>query len=379
MRYRGLLLGLLSTVTCAILSTETGTAASFQDEIDRICGSEEINCFENGAAGPAAGAGGQPSVTEPSSAAARSAIQRRLKQLECPTEDCPEAESVGAESLGTGLGMFVSFDYENKDRDETEFEAGYDSDRYTGTIGIDYRLTPSAVLGIALSYGRTNGDFDNDGGDFDKNTFGGNLYASFLPIENGFVDVIVGYTRSDYDYTRTVVAFDTEIGDADGDANEHEYIASVTGGYDFFFGPVTAGPRLGIAYKRTTLDNFSENGDTPLNLDYDSRAETSLTSALGVQASYAVSTGFGVIVPQVNADWVHEFENDAEEVDATVVGTTTDIEFRTDTPDRNYYNIGASVTAILPNGWAPFASYSTQLGNSLETTHAVAIGLRLEL
>lgn len=359
-------------------------APTFQDQINAVCATD-FDCFP-GSAGTASGAGGTPGVSAGLSPAERSAIQRRLRQLECPDGDCPEVSSVAAETLGSGLGLFASFDYERKDRDETRFEAGFDSDRYTGTVGVDYQVSPIAVIGIALSYGRSNGDFDNDGGDFDRDSYGGHLYASVFPIENAFVDIILGYTWSNYDYTRTVTVQEPGdpgpqiLGSADGDPDEHEYTAAVTGGYDFYYGPVTVGPRLGLAFRRTTLESYSESGITSVNLEYDDQDETSFTTSLGAQASYAASTGFGVLVPQVNADWVHEFANDAEEVEAHFVDPPfPQIEYKTDRGDRDYFNLGASLTAVLQNGLSPFASYSAQVGNSLETIHAIAIGLRVEL
>jgi outer membrane autotransporter protein len=80
-------------------------------------------------------------------------------------------------------------------------------------------------------------------------------------------------------------------------------------GYDHPVGMFTIGPRAGINWTNTHVNDYSENGSTGLELKYDDQYANSLQSILGLQAQAAVSTTMGVLVPQVNADYIHEFAN----------------------------------------------------------------------
>ena len=74
-----------------------------------------------------------------------------------------------------------------------------------------------------------------------------------------------------------------------------------------------------------------------------------LTTVLGGRASYAISTGLGVLLPQVRIEWEHEFKNDSRLLTARFVNDPLlqPIPFTTDNPDRNYANLGVSLSATF--------------------------------
>jgi outer membrane lipase/esterase len=82
---------------------------------------------------------------------------------------------------------------------------------------------------------------------------------------------------------------------------------------------MTIGPRLGFAFSHESFENFKEDGDTGLELQYHNLNQTSLQSSLGVQASVGLETAYGVVVPQAVVAWVHEYANDDRNIDARLV------------------------------------------------------------
>lgn len=107
---------------------------------------------------------------------------------------------------------------------------------------------------------------------------------------------------------------------------------------------------------------------------------TSLTTNLGVFASVAISTDWGILLPQVSAEWVHEFEDDQRTITFRFVedpGSTLFV-FQNDPPDRNYANVGGGVVAVLPGGFLPFVSYVAQVGYEDQFKQTVTFGLRYE-
>lgn len=371
------LAGIAATATLTF--SQPTQAQDFQSEMDNlaniVCG-----CFAPCPSfGVAAGVGGQIEVqNEGPSAAQRQAI---LRQRQCEADgnaNCLQAVGASPDEVSfEGFNFFISTDYQYKRKDEAT-EAGFQSDRVGLTIGLDHPMD-WGVIGGALTYSHTFGDFDDGGGDFDIDSFGGLLYTSYYPSDASFIDAVIGVAAKDYELDRTVVANNQILGSADGNTIGFEFQSSLSGGYDFSFQNVTVGPRLGIYYLRTELDDFTETGN-PLALRYEEQLKESLTTTVGLQGSIAISTNFGIVVPQANAEYVHEFLNDRRTIDAVSTdGSNTAVTFVTDPPDRNYFNIGGGVVFVLPDGILPFINYSAQVANRFEEIHTVTAGVRLEL
>ena len=95
----------------------------------------------------------------------------------------------------------------------------------------------------------------------------------------------------------------------------------------------------------------------------------------------AFSTGIGVLVPQVNAEYVHEFMDDQRAINVQLVQDVggSSFSFKNDSPDRNYFNLGAGVVLQLPAGFSAFADFVTMVGNDQFDSYKGSIGIRIEL
>jgi outer membrane autotransporter protein len=327
--------------------------------------------------------------------------QRRVYQrLKEKRDGSPAAASADGIMGIRGLGLFVSAEYEAFDKNVTRFESGYSSDKASGTVGVDYSFTRWATAGVAFTYSSVSGTYAQRGGDFDTTSVGGLLYATFFPIPGFFVDVVGGYARKNYTTDRAISFANTfnvgEIltsnGTASGETDGNEYRAGVNLGYDFNFGRVTFGPRLGVNYRYTTIDSFTEEGKravicnptcrstsgTGLELAYEGQDETSLTTVAGLLASVSFSTPFGVVVPQATFEYVHEFADNQRTIHFSFAEDFAHKTFRfqNDPPDRDYFNAGAGVVFVLPGGFSPFVNYRALLGYKDQSSHTVTVGLR---
>jgi outer membrane autotransporter protein len=298
---------------------------------------------------------------------------RRLRQRQGAASADPDGTR--------GFSLFVSTEYQKFDRDTTRFETGFDRDTVGATVGADYLFRNGLVLGAAVSYAHEFGAYDGGGG-FDHDAYGILAYGSIVPIPNMFVDVAGGYIRKAYSFDRRVdlavngAAFD---GVASGDTDGNEFRIGVNAGYDFVFGRFTVGPRVGVTYRDITMDDYRESGQTGLELAYDNQNIQSLTTTVGVFGSAALSTGFGVIVPQASAEYVHEFLDDQRSVGFRLVQdpAASRFLFQTDPPDRDYVNLGVGVSMVLANGMQPFLNFRELLGYRDRSSHTVTLGLRI--
>jgi len=101
---------------------------------------------------------------------------------------------------------------------------------------------------------------------------------------------------------------------------------------------------------------------------------------LGAQVSYAFSQSFGVLVPQGQVGWVHEFENDSEQFSAVYVDDPNQNQLLAETndPDRDYFELGLGVSAVFKRGTQAFVYYDTVLGFDDVTDHVFTVGGRME-
>ena len=278
----------------------------------------------------------------------------------------------------------------------------FDYDAYGATIGADYRLDDNNIVGALVGYGNVDADFDSNnsfstspsdspGGDIDADSWGIGLYGTHYR-ENFYIDGLIGYTRTDYDIDRKIsLPLGPNPGDsaaavatkrtARGDTDSDSFTIGVGGGLDLQAGSITYGPFARLTYQETKVDDYEEKGAEGLNLTVDDQDWDSLTTTLGGGASYASSRDWGVLIPFARVAWVHEFENDSQKMKAfyTVDPQQNNLVAQTDDPDRDYFELGIGVSAVMRGGLQAFFDYQTLLGYSDLTDHIFTIGIRSEL
>lgn len=113
----------------------------------------------------------------------------------------------------------------------------------------------------------------------------------------------------------------------------------------------------------------------------------SFTINAGFHASYVVNTGWGVLIPHLRLDAVHEFEDNREFV---AVGFVNDpfaddplqpsppIVLQTDEVDSDWFVLSAGVSAQLIHGVSGFINYQRTSSFDEWTINDVNYGLRFE-
>jgi outer membrane autotransporter protein len=302
-----------------------------------------------------------------------------------------KGSGAGDQLLQSPLSGFATINAGTGDKDSTENTNAFDYDNYRLTTGIDYRLNNNFVFGGALSYNQTETEFDNSatvaGGNLDTDGWGGALYGSYYQDQYYF-DSLISYSVSDYDIERNIVIPSNNpsiapINDtAKSNTSSDDYSFSIGGGYAFNQGPLTFGPYGRATYMRVDIDRYQEYGAdaSGLNFDVDEQEWTSLSSVLGAEFSYAISSQQAVIIPQARLGWIHQFENDETEIYATYVNDplSNPLRYYTDEPDRDYFELSLSVSSVWSHGVQVFANYETLLGFENLTDHQFTLGGRWE-
>lgn len=403
-----------------LFAPSSASAQTLQDFFFDVCGGDgsatatlATRCAETPAGGGDLSGDSEASMNPGQNVTANDAALARAQALTEKSEERLEKrreETNGKMSAVSGQGDDAEFgrlslfvngraEFFDRDRDATDNERAYDGNTVGFQVGGDYRLSDRLVVGALIGVDRTDSEFEADApgtaftpgdseGGVESDSYFLNVYGSYNVTDAIYVDGTVGIGHTDYEFeriaifqesTRTVAQTNVR---ATGDSNGMQYSASFGGGYDFYRGAWGIGPYARVNYVRSEIDGYTESdaNGTGLAMRVGDNDESSLTSVLGVQVSYAASTDFGVVVPQFRGEFEHEFRKDGQSVATSFAqdAAATTFTNASDGPDRNYFNVGASVVVILPNGWMPFFDAETLVSYDDLIRHRFTIGLRTE-
>lgn len=372
-------------------SAQTFSDAS-TDRLTSICSqglaTGNLRTFCNGLAGGAPTASGVGTQSQPNSLLIsqqqlKDAQTQREKRVR-PKNGSPDAI---AASWGDKFSTFLSAGATTLRHRVNEFEEGYNATIPSVTLGGGYSISKTLEAGLAFNYSNSDADF-NTGGGFNVDSYTPLFYVNYLPFDNAFANLALGYTRQDQTNDRLAVAVtnggsnstNALSGITKGNFNANQYTLNFLSGYDYAIENITIGPRVGVDVRQWEMNGYQESTNTGLELRFNGQNQTSVQSSLGLFASSAHSFTFGVLVPQISASWVHEYENSSRTVSAQFVQTqpgTGGFSFQTENPARNWAAIDLGVSLVMQKSMQVFANFSTVQGNRNFESYGGNIGLRV--
>jgi uncharacterized protein YhjY with autotransporter beta-barrel domain len=312
------------------------------------------------------------------------AMSRVVKDIHAGKES---GDEVVTTKINPDWSLFFTAEIETLDKEETDFSGAYDSDFFRAIAGVTYSANPAAVYSFAIDATQQDGDYDS-GGDFENDSYGARLLASFRPVDQWFISALASinsisaeYQRNShfsYDFNNASV-FSTSGAPA-ADYEYDLYGLNLEAGYDYQAGRYTLTPSIGLQWQKTDYDTYSESGNTGLELTFYDRKQTSLQTILGLTAITSFSTNIGVINPQVGIAWHHELE-DQEYGEVSFVGDSFNerFEYETDEPDSDFITISAGAVLVFKQGLQGFVNVQTMAGHSYYDNLIASLGFRLEL
>jgi outer membrane autotransporter protein len=302
--------------------------------------------------------------------------------------------STGAAGDGSSpWGMFVNGIYIDTDRDSTSRESGFNADNWGVTGGIDYVFSDKLIIGAAFGYVNADIDIKAGGGKVDTDSYSYFAYWSIFPNENWYVDAMAGYTDNDHDQTRSINYSIPTVGGAAGatttvnnsalsSTDSDEISVSVTGGRNYGYGTWTLSPYGRVDYAHIEIDGYTERmsqtaaAGNGLALRVNDQKFDSLMLSVGGSATGQWGERF---FPQLSVEYVHEFKNSNDPTTARFVNDAsgTRIVLLTDQPDRNFFNIGVGMTAVITDNLTGYARYQNLLGYKDLDVQSFEFGIRL--
>lgn len=290
--------------------------------------------------------------------------------------------------LGSQWTLFFTAESEILDRDITTQEDGFDSTALRLLAGLTYALDARSNMGLALTMQEHKGDYDS-GGDFKAETTGIRLMALKYFSDQFFIQAMGGIDQVSSQRTRSTsfdeyfnggLVFSTN-GNPSSDFDYDQTELSVLAGYDYVTGNITVTPQLGLTWLNIDFGTYSEAGNSGLELTFHDDERESLQSVLGIQTTMAVSTGYGVALPQLDLRWIHEFEDKSREVNVSFTHDTRSRQFYYDTEagDRNFVELGAGAVFVFSGGNQAFVRIQTLLEHDYYDNYIFSAGFNIEL
>lgn len=184
-------------------------------------------------------------------------------------------------------------------------QANNDYTTYGFTTGFDYVFDSRFLAGFGLGYGRDRTDIGDDGSQSRGHAYTALLYGSYAATEAVYLDLILGYSRFDFDLRRRTAA-----GMARGDRDGDQYFASLAAGYEYRPRErLLLSPYARFDAAATRLDGFGERGAGDSSLVYGKTDADMLATTLGMRGEYAIPMRWGVLVPEAAVEYTRNFQD----------------------------------------------------------------------
>mgnify|MGYP000190076203 CR=1 FL=1 len=280
--------------------------------------------------------------------------------------------------LDSPWGAFVNGTLSVGEQDDVDDSLGYDIRSKGITAGVDYRINRKMIVGVAVGFGGSDSDFNQNSGSQDSSSLTLTVFGNHFINNKIYADWIVSYTENDFDIKRKMdVLGSTHNISASPDG--HQYSVAVGGGYDYVRGPLQVTGFGRIDYINTIIDSYEETGSF-YALALSEQRDESLATAIGVKSAYVFNTKKAVFIPSLEIEWVHEYNQDARKIEAAFAQSPSSGSFSIETQqsDRDHMNAAFSVSAMFSGGKSGFFRYDTLLGEDDRTSESYTLGGRYE-
>ena len=244
--------------------------------------------------------------------------------------------------------------------------AGYESDIYSGVLGVDYQFACNAVLGAALTIGTADTDNKNSGvkASTDSDLVGFSVYASKTFADVLGVSADIGYLTASNDVTANGYGqawkFSQDT-DAFTIGLRTEVLAEV--------GAVKLVPHIGIRYTALSTDGFEAGYKTEID------DQNIFQMPVGVTVSGDFQTGDWTIAPKFDLSVVPTFgDKDADlKLGITGVNATDDLAVRVIDSNPVQATLGVNAT----NGaWGFGLNYKLGVGSDDRMNNTFNVNVR---
>jgi outer membrane autotransporter protein len=241
--------------------------------------------------------------------------------------------------------------------------------------GIDYRLTPSFLVGLGAGFTSGTQWVDSFQGKGWSNTVSVAAYASFTRSAF-YLDALAGYAYSNNQLQRQISIPSLQPRTANGSTGANQFLGQVETGYAFgIHAPANATLTPFARFQASSINQaaFQEWGASSLSLNVAQQTTTSLRTTLGADLAAAI----GSVDLGLRLGWLHEYADTARPVTAAFAGApAANFTVYGATPQRDAAVIGFQAGARFADNATVFVRYDGEIGSGADN-HTLNLGLRL--
>ena len=248
--------------------------------------------------------------------------------------------------------------------------SGYKANYAGLVLGVDRSVGESWRTGGALTYSNTSvhGRDNLYGSKTGVDSYGLIGYASYSG-EPWYVNLSASVTQQRYDTSRNVEM--TGYADrARGKFNGQQYVTKAEFGYPLAVAQTTTlTPLANLSYSYQTLDSYKESSGNGSALSVEGSHNNALRSGLGARLDKSFQTGFGDVVPYVQAIWTHQYNPQRNSTNASYIADTAgETSFTTfgASPVEDTADLSLGATIAQSDTLSLNARYNVQLGEQYQ-------------
>lgn len=219
-----------------------------------------------------------------------------------------DSGSPGAARAGD-TGVWVEGSVRFGDRDPQQRSSGLTFTTEGVTVGADRRLSADLLVGGSLGYARDEADMGESGTRTEATGNSVSLYASYQPIDELYLDAVLGYGHLEQEVWRALADSD-EIARTQFDSKQ--WFGSLSAGWLLALESAVISPYGRLDWMLEDLDESRESGGGSASLGYSAEQRFATRLALGLRASAEHVTDFGTASPNLRLEFRHQFDADAD-------------------------------------------------------------------
>lgn len=292
--------------------------------------------------------------------------------------------AAGDGSIMSKFGFFASLQLEDAEKDRSDYEAGFDYSANGITLGTDYALSSDWFVGGALGLTSNDLDYRNNGGNVSADVYTYIAYSTYHHGNFNF-DVQLGGGNSNIDVSRYISyeidGYDPVDTRTKGETSGSQWFLSLQGQYMWNRDALTVFPTVKLNYSGSRVKGYADNNASGWEVILDDQKVERVLFEAGVQATYAINTSWGVVVPNADFNIYADVDTQQDQVRgyfAYAPRSSLDFAMNAEDPDSVYYQLGVGSSFIFPGGTTGFVSLRQLLGYEDFSSLQFQTGIRME-
>lgn len=306
------------------------------------------------------------------------ASRNRLSWSSAPTG------GAAGDGLLAKFGVFASVQLEDAEKDRTLYEAGFDYTSNALTVGTDYALSNDWFVGAAAGWTGNDLDYKDDGGDVSADIY---TFIGYTTYNRGnfSLDVQLGYSSSDLDISRKIAYGESEVesftATTKGETSGSELFLSSQIQYLWAHNALSIYPRARLNFSSSEIKGYADNGAGGWEVVLGDQSIDRWVFETGVQSTYAFTTSWGVIIPNLDLNLIADLNTDQDLMTGRFAFSPDDsltFALEAEEPDSLYYQLGLGFSTVLPRGSSAYAGLRRTFGYDDFTAMQFYAGFRME-